>query len=959
MTATLPPGARIWRGGVPTMVPGFDTGGTVDDTILPGSHDRWPVNNDPKVNPWHGENRDVRVGGGFQRTPLGVMHSEPGEKIIEPWDKPLPAFDTGGTAGKKPKPKKPSERTLFVDGNRVTIKKSRGNSWKARLDDGNVVGDIYLEKSGGRYFVSDLSVAKAYQRSGIGTALWEAAGKPLHDPANQTPAGSAWAEAVGGESLGEAGDDDYGGGTSYKPKEFDWGDEDFDDPSWEDDPVKPSVAPPSAESENLVLYHGTTREYLDRIRGEGLKPPSSVNPRNWLMLTTSREQAESYINERPNGVVLEYNIPKDRVWSRGRKDALLWPSEGHNVYEQEADAYGLRQPVPNEYLKSVHEVGEIDSGAGGLDKLSLDKLTVAKPSDLRMINAATEANWQSAINFDPDKEQMRSAAREAQLGYKGLQLTPREIEDLDVGLPPKDLTSIMGREIVARAVHSDPTEKMLYRGVMYDEAAMSELVSGEVIPLPLSSFTENRSEAKRFASGEAWRSTDIPDDAKGVVFQLESGAKVAEVSGEQVGFGRFKVVSNRWNGRGPRVVTLRQVSMIESTPEELIRTAFDAIHKKGGITIDLTGNQPTEGYGYAPSKETELRFDPGKITPEDVEKYIDDHYDELTREGHHFGAWVSDEDKAVYLDVSKVGPASPETLTAAQEAEQLGIWDFAAPPELGELRIGRMDEDERYHRLGEAADLHAQHQREIEAAIERRSSASTSEVPRVPEKPAAPAPVVKPPEPGARIWRDGKPFRVSKDGPGRGGPGAAKMKPPLTAADVLGTAGRVAGAAGKAAGVLGTAATIYEGVEDIADPNKRRDLLHPSDAIKQATAELQDQSDRIVYGPQYKDLAVKRAAGMAYLKVHGKMPDGFAQWVAGTGPMPTDLAPPTGVNWNAGRSDGFQSGGQLQLHNTFRVQHANGTVTRHELRQTGPKSYESGGRVKLRPGDQILLDGEH
>lgn len=57
----------------------------------------------------------------------------------------------------------------------------------------------------GQQYVDGVHVHPNLANRGIARALWERAGKPLHDPQNQTPEGAAWAQSVGGPDRRYAG----------------------------------------------------------------------------------------------------------------------------------------------------------------------------------------------------------------------------------------------------------------------------------------------------------------------------------------------------------------------------------------------------------------------------------------------------------------------------------------------------------------------------------------------------------------------------------------------------------------------------------------------------------------------------------------------------------------------------------------------------------------------------------
>lgn len=73
-------------------------------------------------------------------------------------------------------------------------------NYVAHDDEGNLAGFINVSpnKAGGEY-VSGLMVYPEHQRKGLATVLWEHAGRPPHDPEEQSSAGAAWAKSVGGE----------------------------------------------------------------------------------------------------------------------------------------------------------------------------------------------------------------------------------------------------------------------------------------------------------------------------------------------------------------------------------------------------------------------------------------------------------------------------------------------------------------------------------------------------------------------------------------------------------------------------------------------------------------------------------------------------------------------------------------------------------------------------------------
>ena len=107
---------------------------------------------------------------------------------------------------------------------------------------------------------------------------------------------------------------------------------------------------------SVTLYHGTLSEYVPSIQVEGLRPPPGMGfQAGWFMLTTSFEQAAAYARgDAP--AVIEFEIPRSKIWSSGNTDALLWPGQEHNAYVEGATAYALRQVLPPSYITRVHRL---------------------------------------------------------------------------------------------------------------------------------------------------------------------------------------------------------------------------------------------------------------------------------------------------------------------------------------------------------------------------------------------------------------------------------------------------------------------------------------------------------------------------------------------------------------------------------------------------------------------------
>ena len=176
----------------------------------------------------------------------------------------------------------------------------------------------------------------------------------------------------------------------------------------------------------------------------------------------------------------------------------------------------------------------------------------------------------------------------------------------------------------------------------------------------------------------------------------------------------------------PRVIPDARAAnaRIKAQREAYDRRVYEAVKRNGGITISLEGDTPVEGYAYAPSKGTETRIPLATFKPEDVDHYIDAHFDQLQRPGAHLGLWVQGDD--VFLDVSKVGKPTAATIKGAQDVEQLGVYDLGSDDTID---IGIEDADGHFTAAGKASDLHNQHRREVEQRDKGGSPAGAGEVP--------------------------------------------------------------------------------------------------------------------------------------------------------------------------------------------------------------------------------------
>ena len=218
--------------------------------------------------------------------------------------------------------------------------------------------------------------------------------------------------------------------------------------------------------------------------------------------------------------------------------------------------------------------------------------TVAKPSEGTFVGTEVDSSWRSIYSFDEDKDEIRRGARLAQTsGYNGL--TPKQVQDIEEGTIAS--RELFGKEIVARAVHEDPIDRTLWRGMrVTEEEALNLTKRNQQISLPLSSFSDEEDVARGYAYGNiGWQSRDSENKGVPIVFRLDPGAKAAYIDGDYATFGKFKVTNildpkdlsedeiwylaedmgigiSEVPAKAPKVIVLQQTSMIEDIPKATV-----------------------------------------------------------------------------------------------------------------------------------------------------------------------------------------------------------------------------------------------------------------------------------------------------------------------------------------------------------------------------------------------------
>jgi hypothetical protein len=164
---------------------------------------------------------------------------------------------------------------------------------------------------------------------------------------------------------------------------------------------------------------------------------------------------------------------------------------------------------------------------------------------------------------------------------------------------------------------------------------------------------------------------------------------------------------------------------VEKGDNALAQTVYEKTKANGGVTISTDNKQPAKGYAYAPEKSTERSYPTHEFSEAHVMKFMQDNHAALSQPGNHIGTW--EENGKTYLDISRVGAPSAETIKGAQDAHQLGVYDL----EHGKtIPTGKLAEDGSgvYTPLDEASHIHDQHQKEIARANSESGDKGAQEI---------------------------------------------------------------------------------------------------------------------------------------------------------------------------------------------------------------------------------------
>jgi hypothetical protein len=121
-------------------------------------------------------------------------------------------------------------------------------------------------------------------------------------------------------------------------------------------------------------------------------------------------------------------------------------------------------------------------------------------------------------------------------------------------------------------------------------------------------------------------------------------------------------------------------SEIDENPE-VNATALDRIKSNGSVTIDIHGNEPKNGFAFAPSKDTETKFPEKDFSPDQIKEFRQKHAAALQEPGNHI-VGRNDGNGNIVLDISNVSDNLADALVKARDAKQDAIFDLGSFKEI-------------------------------------------------------------------------------------------------------------------------------------------------------------------------------------------------------------------------------------------------------------------------------------
>lgn len=167
----------------------------------------------------------------------------------------------------------------------------------------------------------------------------------------------------------------------------------------------------------------------------------------------------------------------------------------------------------------------------------------------------------------------------------------------------------------------------------------------------------------------------------GMILSQDAGGKIGAKVKTYIAFDPKQVKSALFN-RGTFDPNDPRIQFQPSGERHAVeKQVVEGIRNNGGITVNLQGKQPSAGFAFATSKESERKYPMASLSEDNIRQYLRDHRSVLEQEGAHVGGWNNGEGEAV-IDVSVVHPDQLQALIEAKKGGQDAIYDLKSHQEI-------------------------------------------------------------------------------------------------------------------------------------------------------------------------------------------------------------------------------------------------------------------------------------
>lgn len=348
-----------------------------------------------------------------------------------------------------------------------------------------------------------------------------------------------------------------------------------------------------------------------------------------------------------------------------RKGAKTTPEEYHELVMHEAlhsaSAWLINHPEVEGAKEFSSEIARLRSSvaahvAGKSEGVS-DLIQYALQSDHEFVAALAHPEFRDALNKIPDGKQT---------------LLTRFLQALKKVLGIEDGSAL--ETVFDRFMQIDPRSRNEAGKASEKSAAEKEGIGAKPKKIELTHEEQRERDQKL---GDAIRA--IAEDKS--LNQVEKAAEYRKAHADAYPEMKasFKEVGLSTEGRtaedkvaGDRA----DITKPNAAQDAIAARVATAVKENGGVTINVRGEEPSEGFAFSPDKGTETKMAVADLTPESAGAFMDRYKDALQLEGAHIGGWINPETGEVVLDISTVNSDKLAALVRAKASNQDAIYDL-------------------------------------------------------------------------------------------------------------------------------------------------------------------------------------------------------------------------------------------------------------------------------------------